>query len=279
MKRISRIVLMGACFFIVVAAAGQLPVKYGSNGGKYVPVFNSKIYYEEYGKGAPLILLEGGMGSIADFSLCIPGLSKHFRVIAPDMPGQGRSTLADSMSYQLLADYISKLIDILKLDSAYIMGWSDGGNTALILANNRPDKIRKVLASGANYKLSGFPSMFNDTTDYVRVFNSPEFEKDAKEEIEHYNSLYPGRNWRKLFIDLNKMWAQKIYFPASVLEGIKIPVMFVLGDRDAVTLEHGIEMYRLIKGSQFCVLPNTTHHVFYEKPELINSIAIQFFEK
>jgi pimeloyl-ACP methyl ester carboxylesterase len=63
----------------------------------------------------------------------------------------------------------------------------------------------------------------------------------------------------------------------SVLEGIKIPVMIVLGDRDAVTLEHGIEMYHLIKGSQFCVLPNTTHHLFYERPELINEIAIRFF--
>jgi pimeloyl-ACP methyl ester carboxylesterase len=174
------------------------------------------------------------MGSIADFALCIPGLAKHYWVIAPDMPGQGRSMLADSMSYPLLADYISRLIDILGLDSAYIMGWSDGGNTALILANNRPDKIKKVLASGANYKLSGFPSMLNDTTNYVRVINSPEFEKNAKVEIEHYLSLYPGRDWRKLFIDLNKMWAQKIYFPASVLEGIKIPVMIVLGDRDGV---------------------------------------------
>jgi len=279
MRKIPLIVLMGASFFNMGSSFAQQPIKYGSNGGRYVPVFNSKIYYEEYGKGAPLILLEGGMGSIADFSLCIPELAKHYRVIAPDMPGQGRSTLADSMSYQLLADYISKLIEILKLDSAYVMGWSDGGNTALILANNRPDKIRKVLASGANYKLSGYPSILNDTTDYVRLVNSPEFKKDAKEEIEHYDSLYPGRDWKKVFIDLNKMWTQKIYFPASVLEGIKIPVMIVLGDRDAVTLEHGIEMHRLIKGSQFCVLPNTTHRVFYERPELIDEIAIQFFEK
>jgi pimeloyl-ACP methyl ester carboxylesterase len=183
------------------------------------------------------------------------------------------------MSYFLLADYISRLIDILKLDSAYIMGWSDGGNTALILANNRPDKIKKVLVSGANYKLSGFPAILNDTTNYIRLINSPEFEKDAKEEIERFKSVNPGRDWRKFFIDINKMWVQKIYFPASVLEGIHIPVMIVLGDRDAVTLEHGIEMYRLIKGSQFCVLPNTTHHVFYERPELINAMAIQFFEK
>jgi pimeloyl-ACP methyl ester carboxylesterase len=258
-------------------ALSRQQINYGSNNGKYISVFNTPIYYEEYGQGAPLILLEGGMGSIADFSLCIPELSKKFRVIAPDMPGQGRSQLADSMSYQLLADYISTFIDLLHLDSAYIMGWSDGGNTGLILAHDRPDKIKKVLAAGANYKLSGFPSIEKDTTDFVKLINSPEFEKIDKEEIENYLKLYPGRNWRKFFIDINKMWAQKIYFPASVLEGIKIPVMIVLGDKDAVTLQHGIEMHQLIKGSQFCVLPNTTHRVFHEKPKLITEIATEFF--
>ena len=73
------------------------------------------------------------------------------------------------------------------------------------------------------------------------------------------------------------MWRKEIYFLPTVLEGLKIPVMIVLGDRDAVTLEHGIEMHRLIKGSQFCVLPNTSHAVFRERPELINALAITFF--
>jgi len=260
-------------------AHGQKSIKYGSNDGKFASIFNTKIYYEEYGNGIPLILLEGGMGSIEDFSACIPTLSKKYRVIAPDMPGQGRSGMADSMSYQLLANYISKFVDVLGLDSCYVMGWSDGGNTALILANNRPDKIKKVLVSGANYTLNGYPSILKDTTDFAREINSPQFEIDAKEEIANYLKLGPGRDWKKMFIDINKMWKQATYFPASVLEGINIPVMLVLGDRDAVTLEHGIEMYHLIKGSQFCVLPNTSHRVYFEKPALISEIAIDFFKK
>ena len=80
MKRLNILFVL----FILLAnlSVGQKQIKYGSNNGKYVSVFNTKIYYEEYGKGIPLILLEGGMGSIADFSLCIPELSKKFRVIA-----------------------------------------------------------------------------------------------------------------------------------------------------------------------------------------------------
>jgi pimeloyl-ACP methyl ester carboxylesterase len=181
------------------------------------------------------------------------------------------------MSYQLLAAYMSEFIDLLKLDSAYVIGWSDGGNTALILASHRPDKTKRVLVSGANYKLDGIPSMANDTTDMERLVNSPGFEEMDKEEIEKYLSYYPGRNWKKFFIDINKMWNQEIYFPASDLKAIKVPVMIVLGDRDIVTPEHGIEMHRLIRGSQLCILPGTSHRVFHEKPQLIDTIAIDFF--
>jgi len=218
---------------------GQQPIVYGSNNGKYIAILNTKIYYEEYGKGIPLILLHGGMGSIADFSLCIPGLAKHFHVIAPDAPGMAKSQMSDSISYELLADYTAKMIDQLQLDSAYVMGWSDGGNAALILAGKRPDKVRRVLASGATN----------------------------------------GPYWRKIINDRTKMWSQELYFSPSILEAIKIPVMIVVGDRDAVKLEHAIEIHRLIKGSQFCVLPNSTHSVFSERPDLINEIAIDFFLK
>jgi pimeloyl-ACP methyl ester carboxylesterase len=177
----------------------------------------------------------------------------------------------------LLAEYISKMIDLLRLESAYVMGWSDGGNMALILANNRPDKIKKVLASGSNYKLSGaVPANVN--IDSIKPKPLSEWEAQNKKWIENYVGILP-RDWKKMISDLEKMWYQKIYFPPSVLKGIKIPVMIVLGDRDDVTLEHGIEMHRLIKGSQFCVLPNTSHAVFREKPQLINEIAIGFFIK
>lgn len=255
-------------------------IEYGSNNGKYLTIFDTQVYFEEYGVGTPLILLQGGMGGIHNFAKCIPELSKHYRIIAPDTPGQGRSELADSMSYPLIAEYISQMIDILKLDSAYVMGWSDGGNAGLILGYSRPDKIKKVIAAGGNYKLSGYPSILNDTSDWEKELKSKEFEIENKDAIKEYLNAYPcPRDWRKLLIDLNKMWHQEIYFSPEVLEGLKIPVMIVLGDRDAVTLEHGIEMHRLVKGSQLCILPNTTHAVFDEKPELINEIAIKFFTK
>jgi pimeloyl-ACP methyl ester carboxylesterase len=88
------------------------------------------------------------------------------------------------------------------------------------------------------------------------------------------------RDWKKLLNELNKMWYQKeAYFPDSIYGRINIPVMIVLGDRDDIITEHGLEMHRLIGCSQFCVLPNTSHEVFTERPNLINTIAMEFFRK
>ena len=78
--------------------------------------------------------------------------------------------------------------------------------------------------------------------------------------------------------NMNTMVYKKEYFPTSVYDSINIPVMIVLGDRDMISIGHGLEMYKLIKNSQYCVLPNTTHEVFDERPDLINKYAIDFFK-
>ena len=256
----------------------QKQIHYGSNNGKYLSIFNKKIYYEEYGQGTPLILLEGGMKSISDFSLCIPELSKQFRVIAPDDPGQGRSEMLDTMTYDLLAEYVSKLIDLLKLDSAYVMGWSDGGIAGLILAAKRPDKIKKLIASGANYTKKGYAS--SDSTNDSLQLLPPDY-KFSPEDQKWADGYFIANktNWRKVINDRIIMWYEEFCFPKEIFNQIHIPVMFVFGDRDMIKLEHGIEMHHLLKGSQFCVLPNTSHAVFSEKPELINKIALNFFSK
>ena len=254
--------------------------EYGSNDGKQVSINNRKIYFEEYGQGMPLILLSGGglHRSIKDFGKCIPDLAKKFRVIVPDTPGQGKSEQTDSLSYDLLTDFMSQLIDSLNVDSSYVMGWSDGGIVALLLADKRADKIKKIIAVGANNGTRGFVLPDGYNLDSVKIPSVDNWAAYHAKDIEWYNTLTPKKDWRKMAENMNLMWYGKEYFPRSVYDNIKIPVMIVLGDRDDISIEHGLEMHRLIKNSQYCVLPNTTHEVFTEKPDLITQIAIDFFK-
>ncbi|MEJ8843449.1 alpha/beta hydrolase [Lacibacter sp. H375] len=255
-------------------------IEFGSNNGNVININGKNIYYEEYGQGTPLLLLSGGgiNRSIRDFAKCIPILSKHYRVIAPDTPGQGRSDQTDSLSYDLLTDFMSQLIDSLKIDSGFVLGWSDGAIVSLLLANRRADKIKKVIAVGANNGVKGFVIPDEFPLDSVKPPSLEYWAKQNKEDIEWYNTLTPKKDWKKAVNNMNRMVYEKEYFPTNVYNGINIPVMIVLGDRDMISIEHGLEMYGLIKNSQYCVLPNTTHEVFAERPDIINQVAIDFFK-
>lgn len=264
-------------FTLTFSLSGKSQVKYGSNNGNYLTIRGTKLYYEEYGQGMPLLLLHGGLGSIADFKKCLPHLSQKYKVIAFDAPGLGRSEYADSiMTYKGTAEYYSKAIDALKLDSTYVIGWSDGGNAALLLAKMRPDKVKKIAVSGATYKLEGTTkealeamNNFSDTT-WVA--------KELKSWIKEYKEKSPTGNWKKYISEARKMWYEEIYFPKSVLLEINIPTLLIYGDNDMYTPELGLELHRAIKKSQFCILPNTSHDVFGEKPELISQIITNFFD-
>jgi pimeloyl-ACP methyl ester carboxylesterase len=243
-----------------------------------VRIHGKEVYYEEYGKGTPLLILCGGgiQRSVKDFEKCIPGLSEHYRIIVADTPGQGKSEQPDSLTYAVIHETMSELIDALTLDSLYVMGWSDGGIVGILLAESRPDKVKKVIAVGPNNGKRGFSLPPGVPLDSVVAPSLEIYQKMNEDVVKNYSAT-PGRDWRLQVSGLNKMWYAEEYFSPSIYERIKIPVMIVLGDRDDISIEHGTEMYRSIKGSQFCVLPNTTHEVFTERPGLINQIAFDFF--
>lgn len=264
-------------FCLILPCYVQGQINYGSNKGKYLVIRGTKLYYEEYGHGTPLLLLHGGFGNMADFSKCIPGLSAEYRVIAADAPGLGRSEFPNApLSYQLIADYFSALVDQLKLDSVYVLGWSDGGIEGYILAHDRPDKVKKLMTSGANYKLNGYMGSIDEAK--ATIMNPAWVEVNMKGWVDQYVALSPQDDWKRYIEESKKMWFSEEYFPKRVLEELKIPVLICYGDHDMVSPEHGLEMRNAVSNSQYCILPNTSHSVFSEKPKLIHQIAMDFFK-
>jgi pimeloyl-ACP methyl ester carboxylesterase len=253
-------------------------VPYGSNNGNYVTIKGAKVYYEEYGKGTPLLLLHGGFGSISNFSQVIGPLSKNYRVIALDSPGQGRSEQIDAISYQIYANYYAAFIDQMKLDSVYVVGWSDGGNSAYILAYDRPDKVKKVIVSGSNSDTDGYP---DGAIDAMKKWTPETISDEFKEYwLKDFLKLSPNKNnWQKSYMQLKDMWITKEVISNDHLSKIKSKFLIVYGDRDVTKLEHGLHIYRTIPGSQLTILPNTSHMVFMEKPTLISNLIVDFLGK
>ena len=127
-------------------------VPYGHNklAGKYYDLRGFKMYAETYGQGAPLLIIHGNGGSINNFVYQIPYFSKKYKVIVADSRAQGNSAdSGDSLTYEMMADDYAALLDAMKLDSVYVIGWSDGGINALLLAIRHPEKVKKLASTGA----------------------------------------------------------------------------------------------------------------------------------
>ncbi|HEY5407387.1 MAG TPA: alpha/beta hydrolase, partial [Ginsengibacter sp.] len=131
----------------VTALSQNSKVRYGNNpaAGKYYNIRGIKIYCEIYGSGSPLLMIHGNGGSIASFKENIPYFSKKYKVIVADSRSQGKSKdINDSLSFEMMADDEAALLDALHIDSAYVLGWSDGGIIALLLATRHPEKVIKL---------------------------------------------------------------------------------------------------------------------------------------
>lgn len=253
-----RIYLLSLVYTFSICNSFSQSVDFGSNYGEYIEVFDAKLYYEAYGEGMPLILLHGGLGSIADFSAIIPELSKHFKVIAIDSPGHGRSEKIDSLSYQIMANYIAKMIHILKLEDINILGYSDGAIIGILVSHLVPVKIKKlVFGAGALNPGASRPEGLEMLKNFSVEMLPPIWEESYKRKSP--NPEY----WEKFIMDSKEMWLEEVWITPSILPEIQTDVLVLFGDRDQfIPLDHAFHIYDLIPNSELCILPNTPHEMF-----------------
>jgi len=242
-------------------ALGQ-QVDYGNNpqAGNYAEVNGIKLYYEEYGSGEPLLLLHGNGGSIDAFRFQIPFFEKHYHVIAVDSRLQGRSGgFADSLSYRQMADDFNGLLDYLKVDSAFVLGWSDGGINGILLAMNYPDKVKRLAVSGANV-------VPDSTALPVAVLREMQAVVDN-----------PSSSPRD--VTLNRMMVEQPQIPFRELKKIQCPVLVMAGDHDLIKTAHTVKIFESIPKASLCIFPDSHHGVCQQHPDLFNETVLQFFQK
>ena len=115
-----------------------------------------ELFYEEMGSGEPLILLHGNGEDHTIFDNVAKHFAKQYHVIAIDTRGHGKSPLGDEpFSLYQFAEDLNEFMNEQKIEKANILGFSDGGNVALIFASKYPKKVIKLIANGANTKPSG----------------------------------------------------------------------------------------------------------------------------
>lgn len=116
-------------------------------------VQGQRIYYECTGRGDAVLLLPGWAGSIIELDRLRRELSTGFRVIAADLPGSGKSGPQPRQYAQTFylddARTFGTLLDVLDVDVAHLVGFSDGGEVALLMAALEPVRALSVVTWGA----------------------------------------------------------------------------------------------------------------------------------
>lgn len=266
MKRI--ILLTGLLYsvFSVKAQSASDTVVYGNNAkaGTYANIRGFKMYYETYGQGEPLLIIHGNGGSIKDFTFQIPFFSQHYKVILADSRAQGKSVeTGDTLSYEMMADDLSALLDVLKIDSANVIGWSDGGINGLLLAMRHPSKVKKLAVTGANLSPDKNAVDAFAATWAGRIYDS----------ILKVPTTPDIKFQRKLF----RLLATEPHISTTDLARIKCPALIIGGDHDVIRPEHTLLIYRSIPNAYLWILPNSGHSTPVYYKDQFNQVVYNFF--
>jgi pimeloyl-ACP methyl ester carboxylesterase len=258
------------CTIVVLTSCTSAKIDVRSKG--VVLKDNTVVHYLEAGQGPAIVLVHGLCGSSAVWSDDIGILAKTYRVIAPDLPGYGKSDRphADySIGYH--AAMLKEFIDVLGESKVTIAGSSMGGWIAAVFTLNNPEKVSHLILvdSAGLHRETHPPVSLNPST--------------KEEQKSLLLSLYadPSRVTERMIDD---QWEYRRDIRATVqatlnslktgaplldssLTGIKIPTLIIWGKQDTlIPLEFARQFAKGIQGSKLVVIDKAGHLPQAEQP-------------
>jgi pimeloyl-ACP methyl ester carboxylesterase len=238
--------------------------------GDYAEVNGLRMYYETLGTGRPLVVLHGAYMTVDAMGGLVTTFAENRRVIAVELQGHGRTAdVADRpITYEGMADDVAAMLRHLGIDEVDAFGYSMGGGVALQLAIRHPGSVRRLVVASASYTSDGMQPELHEMIPSI----TPEMFAGSPMEAA-YRELAPNpEDFPVLVEKLKRLDMTPFDWGAENVRGIGAPTMIVVGDSDAVSLEHAVEMFRLLGGgamgdlsglpdSQLVVLPGTAHFI------------------
>ena len=181
-------------------------------------------------------------------------------MIVVDCRGRGNSTYQKGveLTFDLQVQDFNLFLDKLNIPKTNILGWSDGGIIGLLLAIKHPEKVDKLVTSGAN--------IFPEGVIYLDDMKKTVAELISKNQ-DHKNDLD---------IDLNNLDINYPNLNFTDLNVIKSKTLIIAGDHDIIKGEHTLKIFESIPDAQLAILPNSSHSALIENSKLFNEIVLRF---
>ena len=235
-----------------------------------------QLHWDEHGDSEPLLWLHGFMGHGPDWRFVFPEAPDGFRLIAPDLRGQGRSTGEDAARYsfkQSALDVLA-LLDELEIAKIRIIGLSGGGITALHLATLSPSRVDAMIVVSA-------PAVFPESARALqRTYSEAMLGEDerARMRVRHQR---PGQA-DKLFAQVRAFAdGDDPSFSATTLATITASTLIVFGDRDPLyPVSSAVELREAIPRSFLWGVPKGGHGpIFGPHAARFRETAMEFLSR
>ena len=215
-----------------------------------INVNNVKLSYIKEGEGKPLILMHGSGKERHNFDEIINKLKKDFTVYAIDSRNHGESEKTDVFTYEAMSEDISEFIKKLKLDGAYVVGFSDGAILALMIGMKYPELIGKMALLGINLK--------------------PEDFKEAE-----YNYLLKEYNETK--DPLFKMMLEQPDIELEKLKDVNIPTLVIAGENDVFYEKTFTDIVKVMPNAVLKIMGGHDHSSYIINQDILYTDFLEFF--
>jgi len=242
-------------------------------------------YYDIHGKGEPLLLLHGGLGSIDLFEPGLPALAKSRRVIAVDLHGHGRTELGERpISLVDMGDDMALILGQLGVGQVDVLGYSLGGGVAFRLAVQHPAMVRRLALVSAGFAQDGFyPEMLPMQAQVGAAM--AEQMKDTSM-YQSYMAVAPKLQAFPRLLDRMCEDMREPYDRWVDVKKLAMPVMVAFAESDMYRPEHIVRFYQLLGGglkdagwqrehmsrNRLAILPDQTHYDIFLAPALVPTV-------
>lgn len=220
------------------------------------------LYYEITGEGPPLVLLHGNGEDSSTMSRQAEFFSKDNTVISVDTRGHGKSGFGEiPLNFNLFADDLVFILDRLKIHKVKIIGFSDGGITALHFALTYPDRADKLVIIGANIFPKGLKPEVRALlwTSYAGMFPASfVLSVKRKREVMQLMLNHPSLTFDRL-------------------QNIGAQTLVLAGENDMVLNAHTIAIADNIKNAQLCIFAGGDHFIPFKMADSVNKRISEFF--